>query len=69
MSDSSYESMMNSAREECERLRAALKPFADFAEIHGPEFRDACPMRLAFTGQPNQPPTLGDCRRAAEVLK
>jgi hypothetical protein len=56
---------LDAARAECDRLRAALRPFAAVAAR--PEVRDwsgGCGLVVYGLGSPN----LGDCRRAAAAL-
>ena len=52
---------------ENERLRAALKPFADYAAHFPKPHVDFETVLMECTDAPNI--TFGDCRRAAELLK
>jgi hypothetical protein len=57
---------LDAARAECDRLRAALRPFAAVAAR--PEVRDwsgGCGLVVYGLGSPN----LGDCRRAAAAIR
>lgn len=60
------EDRIDTLLDEAERLRAALKPFADFAVGWNPNWSDS--TRLDETDM-DVCPTLGDCRRAKEVLE
>lgn len=65
------------AADEIERLHAALKPFADYAGRVDPQadsrnpIDDCCPPVGHYMSDKNARPvpTLGDCRRAREVLE
>lgn len=61
---------------ECERLRDALRPFAEFADLcdtdHWPgRYHDSTPIRLSVDsqGQYGKAPTLGDCRAARAAME
>jgi hypothetical protein len=60
------------SKAEVERLRAALKPFADYAERvdsfpAGVAQQDKAPAKVEWW--PGMVPTLGDCRRARKTLE
>lgn len=55
-------------RAEVERLRAALKPFAEYAQTL-PSCPDSATIALYYEPGPAYHPTVGDLRRAAEALE
>jgi hypothetical protein len=55
------------AAREIERLRAALKPFAEMAERLSDDLPDAVPIASCFAN-PGDRPNVGDLRQAARSL-
>ena len=54
--------------DEVARLRAALEPFAEYADRCGANLPDDCWGTVTVNGVAVSHPTLGDCRRARAAL-
>ncbi len=64
------EHMEQAVEAQVRELREALQPFAKYADklVGAAKYQDCCPLRAAPELPPETPPTVGDCRKARQIL-